>query len=296
MKISSLRYSFMDSLRSLKRNRTLTTASIATVAATLFILGVFLVLMLDVSKVVDSIGSKVEVKIILKDNIDINDDKDLVKKIKDVDGVTDVIFESKDRALRNMKEQLGEENKDLLEGLEKQNPLPNSYIVRVEKPEIISAVVNEVKNMNGIDSIKDGRDIVDKIMKISNTLRIIGVILFVILISVSLFLIINTIKIAVFSRKREIGIMKYIGATDWYIRWPFIIEGIIIGIIGALIAGILLFYAYNALYNKVGTDTLLLQIIKPSYVLTHIIWEFVLSGILIGSAGSIIAIRKFLAV
>lgn len=296
MRISSLKYSFMDSLRSLKRNHTLSIASIATVTATLFILGVFLIVMLDTNKIIESIGSKVQVQVFLKENIDINDDNALKAKIKEVEGVIDVEYESKEKALDKLREQLGEENKYLTEGLEKENPLLNSYIVKVQKPEVISEVVDNIKDMKGIDTIKDSRKTVDKIIAISNTIRWIGVVLFLILIGVSLFLIINTIKITVYSRKREIGIMKYIGATDWYIRWPFIMEGMIIGIVGAIISAVILYYAYSAFYAKSATDVLMIQLIKPSYVFTTVIWEFILAGILIGAIGSIVAIRKFLAV
>lgn len=120
--------------------------------------------------------------------------------------------------------------------------------------------------------------------------------LFAILIGVSLFLIGNTIKITVYSRRKEIGIMKYIGATDWFIRWPFIIEGMIIGLVGSIVGCILLYYGYSIVYTKASATLFLVKFIHPSYVLTTISWQFLLMGMLIGSIGSILSIRKFLAV
>lgn len=296
MKISTYKHFLLDALRNLRRNRTLSTASAATVAASLFILGVFLLTILNVNVAIKDVESKVEVKVFLKEDIKMNEQSDIEKAIKDTAGVVDVTFESKNDALKKLQEQLGEENKDLVQGLERDNPMPTSFIVKVEKPEMVTTVVDNVKGMPGIDSIKDGRQLVDKIMSVVNTIKWVGVAIFLLLIGVSLFLIGNTIKLTVYSRRREIGIMKYIGATDWFIRWPFIMEGILLGILGALLSLILLYFAYRFAYIKLMSQVVTMQFIRPSYVLSIISWEFLLSGILIGGVGSIMAIRKFLTV
>ncbi|NFD75663.1 ABC transporter permease [Clostridium botulinum] len=296
MKISTLKYFVVDSIKGLRRHKTLSTASIATVAATLFILGVFILSIMNVKQAVTEVESKVEATIVLKDDIKTEQEKAIKDKINSVAGVEKVTYESKKDALEKFKKQLGENNKSLAEGLEKENPLPNSIIVRVEKPELVSKVVGSIKDMDGIDQIKDGKEIVDKITKITNTLKWMGVVLFLILIGVSLFLIGNTIKITVYSRKREIGIMKYIGATDWFIRWPFVFEGIIIGILGAIIAIVLLYYGYKAAYAKASVGLIFVSLLNPSVVLSSVLWIFVLVGIVIGAIGSILSIRKFLSV
>ena len=296
MKISTLKYFLKDAMNSLKRNITVSTASIATVAATLFILGIFMLTILNVNQGIVNVESKVEVKIFLKDDITTAQKTELEKNVKAVAGVTSVTFESKEQALANFKDQLGNQNQSLVEGLEKNNPMPSSYIVKVNDPTTITSVVEAVKGKAYILSIKDGREIVDKIMSITNTIKWVGSAIFVILIGVSLFLIGNTIKIIVYSRRREIGIMKYIGATDWFIRWPFIIEGVFLGVIGALIADGILFYAYKVVFAKVTTGLLMMQLVPVSYVYTYILGLFMLAGILIGAIGSSISIRKFLAV
>jgi len=296
MKISTLKYFLKDALNSLKKNITVSTASIATVAATLFILGIFMLTILNVNQGIVNVESKVEVKIFLKDDITAAQKTELEKNIKAVPGVTELTFESKDQALANFKDQLGDQNQSLVEGLEKDNPMPSSYIVKVNDPNIITSIVEAVKGKAYILSIKDGREIVDKIMSITNTIKWVGSAIFVILIGVSLFLIGNTIKIIVYSRRREIGIMKYIGATDWFIRWPFIIEGVFLGVIGALIADGILFYAYKVVFAKVTTGLLMMQLVPVSYVYTYILGLFLLAGIVIGAIGSSISIRKFLAV
>ncbi|MBV7271595.1 ABC transporter permease [Clostridiaceae bacterium UIB06] len=296
MRISTVKFYMHDALRSLRRNKTISTASAATVAATLFILGLFLLTILNVKQGILEVESRVEVKVFLKDNITTPQQKSLESKIKAVNGVVDVQFESKAQAMDKFKKQLGDQNKSLVDGLEKDNPMPNSYIIKVEKPEIVSNVVSAIKGADGIDTIKDGREIVDKLLAITKTIKWVGSVIFVILIGVSLFLIGNTIKITVYSRRREIGIMKYIGATDWFIRWPFIIEGIIIGIAGGVMADVALYYVYKIAYVKASVGLIMIQLISPQYVFSTILGLFMLAGLIIGSLGSILSIRKFLAV
>lgn len=296
MRISTIKFFIVDALKSLKRNKTVSSAAAATVAATLFILGIFLLTITNVKQGIVEVESKVQVKIYLKDNITMLEQRDLEKQIKAVNGVVDVNYETKAQAMEKFKNQLGEQNKTLVEGLEKDNPMPNSYVIKVKAPEIVSDVVKNIKGMQGIESIKDGREIVDKIMVITKTIKWVGSVIFIILIGVSLFLIGNTIKITVYSRRREIGIMKYIGATDWFIRWPFIIEGIIMGAAGGILADIVLYYLYRLAYAKASAGLMIMQLVSPQYVLTNILGLFILAGVAIGSIGSILSIRKFLAV
>lgn len=296
MRISTAKFFVIDSLKSLKRNKTVSMAAAATVAATLFIFGVFLLTILNVKQGILEVESRVEAKVFLKDNVTVAQQRDLEKKIKEVNGVVDVVYESKAQAMEKFKTQLGDENKSLVEGLDKDNPMPNSYIIKVEKPEIVSEVVNKIKGSQGIDKIKDGREVIEKLTAITRTIKWVGSVIFLILIGVSLFLIGNTIKITVYSRRREIGIMKYIGATDWFIRWPFIIEGIMIGLVGGLFADVVLYYVYRIAYVKVSSGLIIMQLVSPQYVLTSILGLFILAGAVIGSLGSILSIRKFLAV
>jgi cell division transport system permease protein len=297
MKISTFKYYIMDALKSLKRNKTVSIASIATVAATLFILGVFLLIVFNVNSGIKVIGSKLQVKIYIKDEISISDKSAIERAIDDVQGVTDVKFETKADALETVKKQFGEDSKALVEGLEKTNPFPNAYVVSVEKPEIVTDVVKAATGLSGVEKINDVREIVDKVIKITNSIKVVGFVLFIILISVSLFLIGNTIKLTVYSRKKEIGIMKYVGATDWFIRWPFIIEGMMLGISGAIVSIGVLYYVYRMAFQK-SAQTLLefsgFTLINPHFILSTTLWQFMLGGLLIGAIGSVLSIRKFL--
>ncbi|MBL4931540.1 permease-like cell division protein FtsX [Clostridium paridis] len=296
MKLSSIKYFIVDAFKSIKRNKTISLASMATVLMTLLIFGVFLLAALNVGKGVQDIESKVEIKVFLKDDITMMDQRDVQIKLKEQTGVKDVNYESKEEALDKFKDQLNE-YKDLLNGYNSDtNPLPASFLVTLEKPEYAKDVANSVSGMTGVENIGNDQDVINKISSFTKAVRWVGVVLFVILVAVSLFLIINTIKLTVFSRRREIGIMKFVGATDWFIRWPFIIEGVIIGLVGAIFSNIVLFFSYKALFSLLSKQLITVSLVSPFYVLSTMSWEFILGGILIGAFGSIIALRKFLVV
>ena len=296
MKISTIKHFFSDALKSLHRNKTISTAAVATVSATLFILGVFMLAILNVNMMIKEVESKVEAKVFLSKNVTYSEQREIEDTLKNIKGVKSVDFETKMQALENVKNEFGMENKALLEGMDKENPFPESYVVKIDKPENIPNIRKAVEGMKGVDGVEDGRKVVDKIVKITKTIKIVAAVIFAILIGVSLFLIGNTIKITVYSRRREIGIMKFVGATDWFIRWPFIIEGMIIGIFGAVVATVVLYYGYRYTFTKIANSIFFLKVVSPSYVIKNMLGEFLLGGIGIGVAGSIISIRKFLRV
>ena len=166
----------------------------------------------------------------------------------------------------------------------------------MESPEYASAVSEGIKDFEGIETIGDQQELVDKIVAIVNGVKVVGFGLFAILVGVSIFLIMNTTKLTVFSRRREVGIMKFVGATDWFIRWPFVIEGMVIGLIGATLACGALFFAYNGLVKWIASQLVFISLVPTTYILTTLSWQFMLGGIVVGGVASIIALRKFLVV
>ena len=296
MKLSTFKYFVIDAFKSLRRNMTISLASIATVLATLFVFGVFLLTGLNINRGVQDVESKVEIKVFLVDNINIVDQKEIEAKIRSISGVKDVQYETKEQALENFRKQLkGYES--ILNGYsESNNPLPNSFIVKLQEPDVAENVQKEVKGMKGVEDVRNDQQLISTISSFTKAIRWIGLVLFVILVGVSLFLIVNTIRLAVYSRRREVGIMKFVGATDWFIRWPFIIEGMTIGIVGAIISDIALYFSYKAVFTKISASLIMANLVSPMYVFTTMSWQFIIAGILIGVFGSLIALRKFLTV
>ncbi|SHK60730.1 cell division protein FtsX [Clostridium cavendishii DSM 21758] len=296
MKISTIGYFISDAFKSLKRNTTISIASILTVFATLFVFGVFLLAGLNVSQGIKDVESKVQVKVFLKDDINMMDQREIETKLKDISGAKEVKYEDKSQGLKNLKEQF-KNRPEILKGFdESNNPLLNCFVVTLESTEAAPKVETTVKGMTGLDEVVNDQELINKIASFAKTIKWVGVGLFAVLIGVSLFLIVNTIKLTVYSRRREVGIMKFVGATDWFIRWPFIIEGVVIGVLGAVVSNVALFFGYKGVYGWITKTIYTIQLVDPMYVLTTMSWQFILAGMFIGVFGSIIALRKFLVV
>ena len=296
MKINTITHFIKDAFKSLKRNKTISIASIITVLITFFVLGIFVLLANNINKGIDTVQNKVELKIFLNDDIKLIDQREIEIKLREIEGVKDIIYKSKEEEYKSFQETTNE-NEGLLQGYTLQNnPFSASFTVKLEDPEYASNVTEEIKDYNGIEKIGDQQELVDNIVSFVKGIRVVGFGLFVILVGVSVFLIMNTTKLTVYSRRREVGIMKFVGATDWFIRWPFVIEGMVIGFLGATLACIALFFAYKLVFTWIASQLVFVSLVSTTYVLTTLLWKFMLGGIIVGGAASVIALRKFLIV
>ena len=249
------------------RNRGMGLASVSSITAVLVILGLVLIVILSINNVVVSTKSKFdEIQIFLEDEITEQQLNRIEEEVKGNKGVLSVIYQSKDQALEIMKEDW-EDEAYLLEGLEENNPLQNSFVVQLKDIEYAESLVNDVKDLEGIDEVVYNQDIIEKLILFANYVRLGGLIIIGILILVSVFIISNTVKITVAARRREIEIMKYVGATNGYIRGPFIIEGLLFGLIGALISILIVNYGYSYFFNVVNDR---LYVLFTVYLVPHL--------------------------
>ena len=296
MKISSLNYFIVDAFKSIKRNRTISFAAMITVLITFFIFGTFTLLALNLNKSIEDVASKIQIQVYLNDDIKLVDQREIEIKLAEQPQVSEVTYESKDEAFLNLQENLGD-NKGLMEGYDlNNNPLPSSFIVKLKDPSAATEVTKAVEGMTGVESIGNQQEVIDTISKFVNIIQIVGIGLFIVFIGVSVFLIMNTIKLTVYSRRREVGIMKFVGATDWFIRWPFVIEGIVIGAIGSVASTILLYFTYSGVFNWIVNSMFIVNLVAPQFVLTTLLGLFLIGGVIVGAIGSIFALRKFLVV
>ena len=289
MKINTINYFIVDALKSIKRNITVSFAAMLTVLVTFFVLGTFTLVGLNFNKTIEDVADKIEIKVYLQDDIKLVNKREVEIKLSEQDGVKAVTYESKDEAFTKLK-------KDLEGYSLENNPLASSYIVTLEDASYASNVTKAVEDMTGVESVTNQQELIEKISRVVDFVQILGVILFFVFIGVSIFLIMNTIKLAVYSRRREVGIMKFVGATDWFIRWPFVIEGIIIGAIGSLLATAVLYFIYRGVFGFIASNLLIANLVPVSFVLTTLLGGFLLGGIVVGAIGSIAALRKFLVV
>lgn len=280
------------------RNKGMGVASVTSIGAVLVILGIVLIMILSLNNLVIDIKDKFdEIQIFLKDDISESEIENIEDELNGIDGIKSVVFKSKGQALQEMKEDWGDEGY-LLEGLES-NPLPDTFIVQLENIEDTGMVTKSIEKLDGIDKIQYNQDIIEKLILIANYVRTGGLIIVAILLLVSVFIISNTIKLTVTARKREINIMKYVGATNGYIRGPFIIEGVLFGLVGALISILLVNYGYEYFFNAVSDRLYVLftiYLVPPAALIKDISIIFISIGAGIGALGSLISLRKFLNV
>lgn len=296
MKINTISYFIKDAFTSLKRNKTISIASIITVLITFFVLGIFTLVATNINNGIENVQNKVEVKIFLKEGIKVIDQREIELKLREIDGVKDVVYSSKEEEYNKFQE-TANEGEGLLKGYTfENNPFQAAFTVKLESPEYATNVSEGIKDFEGVDSISDQQELVDKIVGIVKGIRVVGFVLFIILVGVSIFLIMNTTKLTVYSRRREVGIMKFVGATDWFIRWPFVIEGMVIGLVGSLLSCVALFFAYRGVFGWIASQLTFVSLVNPMYVVTAVLGKFVIGGIIVGGTASIIALRKFLIV
>ena len=295
MKFSTKWYYIKETFTSLKRNSLMSIASISTVALSILVLGMFLTMVLNVNNLASHLENQVQVTIYMEDSASAEQLKQMEKVLRSTPGIVKVTPRTREQALADFKKRLGGQQK-LLAALGEDNPFPASFEIQVDNPERIPQLVPQFQQMPGVETAKFGQEVVEHLFQLTRVLRIGGVLLIILLAIATLFIISNTIRITVFARRREVNIMKYVGATDWFIRWPFLLEGMIMGFVGALIASVALYKGYNAIQAKIY-GTLAFFPMLPSWpTMGWLCGGLVCVGTLIGALGSSISLRKFLDV
>jgi len=248
--VGTLIYLIKQGFENVWKNKIMFIASVLIISTSMITLGIFTIIGENVKSLVDSLIA--DQTIIAYVDEEISEDKiELVgKTISNLDGVTGITRESKQEAIDNAREQLiGEEYEDFTAGWEESNIFTDSFEVNVENLDMADAVATEIEKIDGIRKVRFDQEIFAKITGASDLIKTIVLVIFVLLVAVSLLVISNTIKLVLHSRRREINIMKYIGATDAFVKTPFIIEGIIVGLIGAYISWFLTMQLYSGVQN-----------------------------------------------
>lgn len=291
----SLWYYIKEALKSLKRNGLMTLASISTVTLSLFILGVFLCGVINLNNLAKNLESQVQISIYLKEGLTTSQVMEVGKKLKSLEGIKKLEFINKEQAMTRFKERLGEQNQ-LIAALDGNNPLPASYEVTFENPKDVETTAAMMAKMPQVESTHYGKEIVEDLFKIAQVIRIGGIGLILFLAAATLFIISNTIRLTVFARRKEIAIMKMVGATNSFIRWPFLLEGVFIGCVGSGIAVLCLWQFYAFIIREI-TSTLAFLPIVPLYpFFYYLVGIIVAVGILVGAIGSTISVKQYLKV
>ncbi len=295
MKLKTGEYFIQEVFHSLRRNNWMTFASIGTVAVSLFVLGVFLILVLNMNRLAGMLESQVQISVYLEDHLTDREKRQIGYDIESLQGIDSVTYVDRETAKERLKERLGDQ-KYLLDALSEDNPLPDAFEVTVTTPAVVESAAGAIAAMQGVEEAKYGQDVVEHLFDITRLMRIFGFVLMGLLGGATLFIISNTIRLTVFARRKEIAIMKYVGATDWFIRWPFLLEGIVLGCIGGFIAAVALRSFYAAMAAKIYR-TLAFFPLMPQYpFMNYVTLAILLAGIVIGAIGSVISLKRFLRV
>ncbi|MCR5482661.1 MAG: permease-like cell division protein FtsX [Clostridia bacterium] len=294
--LNSIIYSIKQAFIQGGRNRAMSLASIFSITAMLLILSVFFILMVNMNVAVESAKQDYEtIQIYLLDETTQEETEKILDAIAAMPEVDDIYYLSKDDALAQWKADWGD-SAYLLDSLPA-NPLPNALVVSVGELADADAVVEQAQQYSGVEDIMYYRETVEKLVKVTNSLQIAAIVIMVFLVVVSIVVVSNTIKLTVMARSHEISIMKYVGATNWFIRGPFLVEGIIIGLISAAISVVLSAFIYSRVIAVVGQDIFLMMgipMVPVSFLVFNLVFIFVALGVSIGACGSIISMRRFL--
>ncbi len=296
MKWYNITYFMREAVSSIGKHRVISIAAVGVIAACLLIMGSFLLVAVNVDEMLDEVEAQNEILAYVDEDIPDDEAEELTDAIKSASPeITEISYTTKEDALKAFREELGDDS-SLLDGLEGDNPLRNRYAVKIRDLSKTQEVADAIKEVDGIAEISARSDVSDKIVQIRHLATLACVIIVVILLAVALFIIANVVNLALFNRRDEIAIMKMVGANDSFISSPFVIEGLILGIIGAILAIGLLWALYTYILNTSLENFTLFELIPFKDVCWQLLAIFVGIGALVGSVGSGITIRKFLKV
>lgn len=289
-------YSLKQATTQLKRNKGMAFTSVFAITAMLVILGLFFIVIVNINTVAEVVKQDYNnIEVFFEDDLAENDARAVQETVKKWNNVESVTFRTKDDAMKILKARWGE-NAYLLDGLS-ENPLPNSIVITVKNLEDSDSVAAEAEKLNNVEDVKYYKDTVDKLLSATKGFQIGAMVIMIFLVIISTVVVSNTIKLTVLNRADEIVIMKYIGATNWFIRAPFLMEGIMLGIFSALISSGIVVALYNGAVNVFGESMLSIMsvsMVPAGFISLNLVIIFLSLGISIGAWGSIISMRKFL--
>ena len=299
MKYSMIGYLLGEGFRNVVHNKKSAGASLAIMCATMLIFGLFFIVIENINYLVKTIEIEQGMQVFIDKDTTDTQIEEIGNSLKSIDGVNKVTYVSKEDALNQMKEKL-KNKQSLLAGWDEDNPFRASYYVTLTYLTKNDAVQTEIKKIDKIAEISSKNDTINGLISVANIIRVISATILTMLVVISIFIISNTIKLAVHARRKEISIMKYVGATDGFIRWPFIVEGVIIGVLAAMLSLVIIGIVYYAGGNAI-TDSVILQkvgytLLSFSDMVSLLVTVYLVLGIGIGTLGSVISMRKYLKV
>lgn len=295
MFINSFVYILAETVKGLYRNRWMCFTSTGVVAVTLLMLGLFMIVNLNLGHITEAVKDQVEIVVYIDNEADYSTVTGLGRKLAGHAEIQEITFVSSEEHLGRLRSQLG----GMLEGYDTalENPLLASYEVRTFLPESVVELAAEIETYPGVSAVFYGQGYVESLFALTGVVQMIGLALMFGLAVTAVFLISHTIKLTVMMRQKEITIMKYVGATNWFIRWPFLLEGFLMGFVGALLPLVLLYYIYEASVDWVlANDLMFIRLLPLQLIMVELATYLVPLGTVLGVLGSAFSMGRFLRV
>ncbi len=300
MRYNIVGYLLSEGFHNVLKNKKSTGASLMIMCATMLIFGLFFLIGENVNHAMKELESEQGMRVFMTKEATADDTQKLQEEINNLDDVAKVVFVSKEEGLNSVIQQWGEKNSKVLEGYKEDNPLTDSFVVTLTNLERAEDVKAQIESLDNVKNVELRSSTIQALLNVAKGVNIVSMVILVLLVVISIFIIANTIKLTVHARRKEISIMKYVGATNGFIRWPFIVEGIIIGVVAALISILLLGLAYNFVMGKIAASEVFanmgLSLLTFSDIFGLVITVYLVLGIGIGTLGSVISMKKYLEV
>ena len=293
MKSRTFRYFLKQAVASIQRNGWMSIASVITMGICLMVLGSALLVVLNTNKLVTSIESDVEIMAYVKPEVSPQETGQLGIRLRNLPSLAEVLFIPKQEALEDLRERF-DSNEALLGALDGKNPLPDAYKIKVSDPQEVILVAQELEKWPEFNKVRYGQGVVEKLFSVTHWIQLISITLMSFLAITAIFVIATTIRLAMNARRSEIEIMKLVGATDWFIRWPFLIEGMFLGLIGAIVAVGALSGSYLVLLNNLNTTLAFVSLVSDPQTLIYVFGGVLVTGLFLGMVGTMLSIYKFL--
>lgn len=279
-----------EAFLSTKKNGIISFATVISLTATLIIVGMFLLISFNISIFLNNMESQLLAIAYLQDGLSEEEIDTLVQDVSELQGVQEIRYISKEEAFQNLKEDLSE-HEEILAGIQ-ENPLPASIEIIVTKPQYLEEITFQIEQYNGIEEVNYGGQLTKNLLLVFDFVRKTGIAIISLLIFIAILIMVSVIKIGVHSRQQEIEIMSLVGATSWFIRWPFIIEGFLKGLLSSIIAVIVLVRGYYYYINQLRMILPFIDIAPDNIVLIKMTVFIITLGLFIGIFGSIISLRR----
>jgi len=289
---SHLEFFLVEALRSLRRSFLMTMVAVITIVVSLTVFGIFLLLTVNLGHIVGTISSHLDLAAYTNYDLSLEDAGALQVKISKIPGVVKVEYISKDEAWKKFKEDFG--TKLVLDEAASGNPLPHTFIVQVRSPELLPEVAKEISQLEIIDEVRYSGKLIQQMRTFLNAIRLGGIVLIILFFFATFLIVVNTIRLTVLSRETDIYIMKLVGATDAFVKWPFLIEGLLMGIMGGISSFLILKFSYDAISMRLSQALPFLPLVSDQKLLLEIYLGVIMAGTGLGIVGAYFSVSRVL--